>query len=306
MRIFVTGATGFLGSYVAEDLVAQGHDVAVLLRPGTRPWRLTAILDRLTVIEGTLDDPSTLGNGLRSFAPDAVVHMAWRGVGNSERNSKDQARNIADTVEMADLAADAGATIFVGAGSQAEYGPYNRAIAESNVPRPTTFYGIAKLASGLMAERHCAERKLRFAWLRIFSVYGPKDNEAWLIPSLIRTLRANGHMALTGCEQRWGFLHARDAAAAVRLVLTSPVAQGIYNLGSPDAPQLRDTVRRLHELIGAGELGLGEVPYRPDQVMVLAADMTRLEALGWRPVVGLDQGLRETLAWHAAAERGTS
>lgn len=306
MRIFVTGATGFLGSHVAEDLIGQRHDVAVLLRPGTRPWRLGAIRDRLTVIEGTLDDPSALGNGLRSFAPDAVVHMAWRGVGNSERNSKDQVRNIADTVEMVDLAADAGATIFVGAGSQAEYGPYDRAIAESDVPRPTTFYGIAKLASGLMAERRCAERKLRFAWLRIFSAYGPRDGESWLIPSLIRTLRAGGHMALTACEQRWGFLHARDAATAVRLVLESPAAQGIYNLGSPDAPQLRDTVRRLHELIGAGELGLGEVPYRPDQVMVLAADMTRLEALGWRPMVGLDQGLRETLAWHAAADQGAS
>lgn len=306
MRIFVTGATGFLGSYVAEDLVAQGHDVAVLLRPGTRPWRLAAILDRLTVIKGTLDDAAALGSSLRSFAPDAVVHMAWRGVVNSERNSKDQVRNIADTVELADLAADVGATIFVGAGSQAEYGPYERATAESDVPRPTTLYGIAKLASGLMAERRCAERKLRFAWLRIFSAYGPRDSEAWLIPSLIRTLRAGGHMALTACEQHWGFLHARDAAAGVRLVLESPAAQGVYNLGSPDAPQLRDTVKRLHELIGTGELGLGEVPYRSDQVMVLAADMTRLEALGWRPAVGLDQGLRETLAWHTAAEPGAT
>lgn len=303
MRIFVTGATGFLGSYVAEDLVAQGHDVAVLLRPGTRPWRLAAILDRLNVIEGTLDVPAALGRELRSFSPDAIVHMAWRGVGNSERNSKDQARNIVDAVELADLAADAGATIFVGAGSQAEYGPYDRAITESDAPRPTTLYGIAKLASGLMVERRCAERELRFAWLRIFSTYGAKDGESWLIPSLIRTLRANGHMALTACEQRWGFLHARDAAAAVRLVLGSPEAQGTYNLGSPDAPQLRDTVRRLRDLIGAGELGLGEVPYRPDQVMVLAADVTRLEALGWRPAVGLDQGLRETLAWYEAAEQ---
>lgn len=303
MRIFVTGATGFLGSYVAEDLIAQGHDVAVLLRPGTKPWRLAAILDRLTVIEGTLDSATALGSGLRTFAPDALVHMAWRGIGNSERNSKDQVRNIADTVEMVDLAADAGATIFVGAGSQAEYGPYDRAITESDVPRPTNFYGIAKLASGLMAERRCAERKLRFSWLRIFSAYGPKDGEAWLIPSLIRTLRANGRMALTACEQRWGFLHARDAAAGVRLVLESPGAQGVYNLGSPDAPQLRESVRRLHELIGTGGLGLGEVPYRPDQVMVLAADVTRLEALGWRPAIGLDKGLRETLAWYEAAEQ---
>ncbi|MFB6451683.1 NAD-dependent epimerase/dehydratase family protein [Bradyrhizobium tunisiense] len=304
MRIFVTGATGFVGSYVAEDLVAQGHDVAVLLRPGTQPWRLAAVLDRLTVIEGTLDDPAALVNGLRSFTPDAVVHMAWRGVGNSERNSSEQARNIVGTVELVDLAADAGATIFVGAGSQAEYGPYDRAIAETDVPRPTTLYGIAKLASGLMAKRRCAERRLRFAWLRIFSAYGPRDGDSWLIPTLIRTLRAGERMALTACEQRWGFLHARDAAAAVRLVLASPVAHGIYNLGNPDAPQLRDTVARLRELIGAGELGFGEVPYRPDQVMVLAADMTRLEALGWRPLVGLDQGLRETLAWHATAEQG--
>lgn len=302
MRIFVTGATGFLGSYVAEDLLAQGHEVAVLLRPGTSPWRLAAVLDRLSVIAGTLEDRGALGRELVGFAPDAVVHMAWRGVGNSERNSKDQARNVVDAVELAELAADAGATVFVGAGSQAEYGPYDRAVSEDDAPHPTTLYGIAKLASGLMAARRCAERGQRFAWLRIFSTYGPKHGEAWLIPSLIRTLRAGGHMALTACEQRWGFLHARDAAAAVRLVLTSPAALGIYNLGSPDAPQLRETVSHLRELIGTGDLGFGEVPYRPDQVMVLAADMRRLEALGWRPMVGLDEGLRETLAWHAAAE----
>jgi nucleoside-diphosphate-sugar epimerase len=276
------------------------------LRPGTRPWRLASILDRLTVIEGALENMTALGNRLRSFAPDAVVHMAWRGVGSSERNSADQARNIVDAVALAELAADAGATIFVGAGSQAEYGPYDRVIVESDVARPTTTYGIAKLASGLMVERRCAERGLRFAWLRIFSIYGPKDAESLLIPSVIRTLRADRHMALTLCEQRWGFLHGRDAAAAVRLVLATPAARGIYNLGCPDAPPLHDTVKRLRELIGAGELGFGEVPYRPDQVMVLAADVTRLEALGWRAMVGLDQGLRETLAWHDAAAQSAT
>jgi nucleoside-diphosphate-sugar epimerase len=304
MRIFVTGATGFLGSYVVADLIGQGHDVAVLLRPGARPWRLQNMLDRLTEIEGSLDDLAGLGRELHSFRPDAVVHMAWRGVGNSDRNNKDQARNIVDIVELIDLAADAGATIFVGAGSQAEYGPYDRAIVETDPPKPTTLYGIAKLASCWMAERRCAERKLRFAWLRIFSVYGPKDNDAWLIPSLIRTLRANGHMALTACEQRWGFLHARDAAAATRLVLASPAAEGVYNLGSPEAPPLRETVTRLRDLIGTGDLGFGEVPYRPDQVMVLAADVKRLEALGWRPAVALERGLRETVAWSRTADAG--
>lgn len=299
MRIFVTGATGFLGSYVVTDLIGQGHDVAVLLRPGATPWRLAEMLDKLTVIDGSLEDLAWLGSGLRSFRPDAVVHMAWRGVANSDRNSKDQARNVVDTVELIDLAADAGATIFVGAGSQAEYGPYDRAIVETDAPKPTSLYGIAKLASCQMSERRCAERKLRFAWLRIFSVYGPKDNNDWLIPSLIRTLRAGGHMPLTGCEQRWGFLHACDAAAAVRLVLVNPAADGIFNLGSPEAPPLRETVTLLRDHIGAGNLGFGEVPYRPDQVMVLAADVARLASLGWRPTIPLEQGLCETVAWSA-------
>jgi UDP-glucose 4-epimerase len=297
MRIFITGASGFLGSYLTAELLDHGHVVGVLLRPGTTPWRLVEIRDRLTVLNGSLDDLASLREPLQSFAPDAVVHMAWRGVGNAERNSTVQARNVPDAVELADLAAAAGARIFVGAGSQAEYGPYDRAIREEDVTRPTTLYGMAKLAAGLMAGQVCAERDTRFAWLRIFSTYGAGDADTWLIPSMIRTLRAGAHMSLTACEQRWGFLHARDAAAAFRLVLEKGAAQGIYNLGSPEAPMLRETVTRLRDLIDPGAtLGFGEVAYRPDQVMVLAADMSRLSALGWRPQVTLDQGLRDTVA----------
>jgi nucleoside-diphosphate-sugar epimerase len=298
MRVFVTGATGFLGSYVAADLLAQKHDVAVLVRPGRNPWRLADISDRLEPIEGTLDNPDAWKDRLVSFAPDAVVHLAWRGVDGNERNSTDQARNIVDATALAKLSAYAGARVFIGAGSQAEYGPYDRAIVESDMPRPTTLYGIAKLASGMMTERGCADCGLRFVWLRIFSTYGPKDRESWLIPNLIRTLRAEGHMALTACEQRWGFLHVRDAAAAVSLAAANPEAKGVYNVGSPDAPRLRETVTQLRNLIGTGELGFGEIPYRPDQVMVLAANVTRLRSLGWQVTIPLDEGMRETLAWY--------
>jgi nucleoside-diphosphate-sugar epimerase len=121
---------------------------------------------------------------------------------------------------------------------------------------------------------------------------------------MIRTLRSGERMALTACEQRWGFLHARDAAAAFRVVLENPSAHGLYNLGSPDAPPLRETVTRLRDLIDPkASLGFGVVAYRPDQVMVLAADVTRLTGLGWCPEIGLDQGLRETVAWANSAAK---
>ncbi|MET4519818.1 NAD(P)-dependent oxidoreductase [Bradyrhizobium sp. I1.7.5] len=299
MRIFVTGASGFLGSYLVLDLLERGHEVAVLLRPESASWRLGEVVDRLHVIPGALEHLDGLRQALGAFAPEAVVHMAWRGVAGRDRNSPVQAANVAETVKLVDLAAEAGAWTFVGAGSQAEYGPCDRAIREDDTPRPTTLYGMAKLAAGSMALRLAEERGLRAAWLRIFSTYGPKDADYWLIPTMIRNLRSAQHMALTACEQRWGFLHARDAAAAFRLATTHADARGIFNVGSPEAPPLRETVMRLRDLVdpGAG-LGFGELAYRPDQVMVLAADVSRMLALGWKPEVSLDEGLRETVNWH--------
>src|SRR6186713_2574527 len=112
MRVFVTGASGFLGSYLVADLVARGHEVAVLLRPGSASWRLGEAVDHLQVILGALEHLDGLETALKAFAPEAVVHMAWRGVAGADRNSPVQATNVPDTVALVELAAAAGAKIF--------------------------------------------------------------------------------------------------------------------------------------------------------------------------------------------------
>ena len=111
-------------------------------------------------------------------------------------------------------------------------------------------------------------------------------------------------MSLTQSEQRWGFLHARDAASAFRLAITREDAEGVFNLGSYEAPPLRETVTALRDLVNPNaDLGFGDIPYRPDQVMILQADISRLEALGWRPQIGLQEGLSETVTWYNAHQR---
>jgi UDP-glucose 4-epimerase len=299
MLVLVTGATGFLGSYVVRDLLDRGHEVAVLLRPASDRSRLAGVIDRATPVVTDLSDVD-----LGDLRPDAVVHLAWEGVAGAARDDDAQERNVANTERLLDASADAGATTFVGAGSQAEYGPRDDVISEDAPTAPTTQYGRAKVAALEASARTCAERGIRFAWLRVFSTYGPTDNPHWLIPTTIEALRAGKAVPLTAGEQQWGFLHARDAAAAFGTVVDSPGASGIFNVGSPDAPRLRDTLVLLRDLTDpSGVLELGAVPYRPDQVMRLQADVSRLRALGWSPRVDLEVGLRETIDWHDATHR---
>jgi UDP-glucose 4-epimerase len=299
MHVLVSGATGFLGSWVVGELLSHGHRVTALVRPGSDAWRLAEYGEKVATIAAAMDDHDRLRTVVTAARPDAVAHLAWRGVDNKARNDASQAANIFDTLNFLDIAASAGARVFVGAGSQAEYGPYGRAIRENDAPRPTTLYGHAKLACFHMGGAFAGQRGIRFCWLRVFSAYGPKDSARWLIPNLIRSLRAGERMPLTACEQRWGFIHARDVALAFRIALENDSAAGAFNVGSSDAPLLRDTVEWLRDRIAPGaELGIGELPYREDQVMVLQADVSRLMALGWRPAFDFPTGLQELVAWH--------
>ncbi len=299
-RVLLTGASGFLGAYVARELVAQGFPTSVLLR-GALPERLQPVAEKLTIIQGDLQQVAGWAEQAKAFAPEAVIHMAWLGVANTARNDITQADNVPATLRLAALAQSWGAKHFIGAGSQAEYGPINKLCREDDPARPTTLYGHAKLAASAMTQAYCAQQDMRFAWLRIFSTYGPEDHPGWMIPSLINALLAGACPELTKGEQLWDFLHARDAAAAFVAVLRHDKATGVFNLGSGEAPPLAETITHIRDSIDPRlALGFGKIPYRHDQVMHLQADIARLKmATGWMPKIGLAEGLQETVAWYA-------
>ena len=302
MRIFITGASGFIGSHLLEQLAGTNHQVAVLLRPAGNRGRIEPWLAGVEVIGGDLSRPEQWGAQLAQFGPETVIHLAWSGVVNSARDDLDQTCNVQNTAELVKVSQRAGAKNWIGLGSQAEYGPCNARVDESQPANPTTLYGVAKLAAGLMARCLCANLGMRFAWLRLFSSYGPRDDVSWMIPSLILALKEGRRPALTHCEQLWDYIYAADAAEAVLMTALSSGAAGVFNLGSGQARPLREIVETIRDMVRPGAaLGLGEVPYRPDQVMHLEANTGRLEAAtGWRPKTSLAEGLRRTVAFYCA------
>ena len=149
-----------------------------------------------------------------------------------------------------------------------------------------------------MTRQLAAQAGMRHAWGRIFSTYGPGDNEGWLIPSLINTMLAGQRPQVTLGTQYWDWLYIEDVARAIVAMAITPAAQGVFNIGSGQPVTVRTVVETVRDLTAPGmELVFGEIPFRADQVMHMKADIMRLTAAtGWRPSVPMDEGLSRTVA----------
>jgi len=298
-RIFLTGASGFVGAEVVRQLLLDGRDVAVLMRPSTNPRRIQKFLGLCTVIIGDLRNTEEIHSALLNFSPEAVIHLGWDGVKGADRNSPVQMDNIVSSINLHKLTSQIGCRYFIGLGSQAEYGQLSGRIFEDASTHPTTCYGAAKLATGLALERSAVAIERPFGWLRLFSSYGPDDDPSWLIPYLIKTLLAGEKPSLTTAGQIWDYIHVKDVAGGIIASLDAQVC-GIFNLGSGDGRPLYDIITMIRDAINPNlPLGFGDIPYRPDQVMHLEADIGALSAAsGWRPTISLESGIAETVAWY--------
>lgn len=308
MKVLITGATGFVGSHLLELFLNNNYQVQILLRPESNTWRIAHLIshNNINLLYGDLNDigQSDLKNSINSFEPESIIHLAWQGVGNKDRNDTQQLLNIQQSIELVKLAKGLNVKSFIGLGSQAEYGPCSNIISELQPTLPTTCYGIAKLSTSLVLQDLCEQFNIRYAWLRLFSSYGPKDNDSWLIPYLINSFKNNINPDLTKCEQRWDYIHVADVASAIYSIVISSQANGIFNLGSGQANKLIDIVNYINNKTNPDiKANIGAVPYRPDQVMHLEADITRLKKYtNWTPRKNLYQGLDETIEWFAQSQ----
>jgi UDP-glucose 4-epimerase len=296
--VVLTGATGFIGSAVLAELIRRQIRPVVLLRPESNRRQLPLLAEGKTIVASKFD-LSQVVEDLRAERPAVFIHCAWRGVGGEERNADFQsAENVPLTLASVKLAVACGCRQWIGLGSQAEYGNANRILDESAPTLPTTQYGKAKLVAGREALAMCVSAGIAGAWLRIFSTYGPGDHPHWMIPQVIRELLQGRAPQVTCCEQQWDYLFVADAARAIAGVADGKIS-GIFNLGSGQARPLKQIIEMVRaELQTPVVPAYGAIPYRPDQVMHLQANIAKLHAAtGWMPEVNLEDGIRQTVAW---------
>lgn len=291
----LTGATGILGTALIDKLLKEKVDVYVICHPGSPRNKDIRRSDGVHLIDCDLSEL----NKLPQLVPapiDAFFHFGWLGTANplNRMNMPLQVKNILYTLDAVNAANALACKVFIGAGSQAEYGRVNGVIHPDSPAEPISGYGMAKLCAGQMTRQMCREYGIRHIWPRIISVYGVHERGHSLISTVIDKLLAGEKPSLTKGEQVWDYLYAGDAADAFYDMAMSGKNGAVYVLGSGKTKMLRQFMEIIQNAINPSlPLGIGEVPYYPDQAMHLEADILSLtQDTGWKPKTSFEEGIR--------------
>jgi UDP-glucose 4-epimerase len=299
-RILVTGGAGFIASHVADQLVAAGHEVAVVdnLSIGKREYVPAAA----QFYPYDIKSPET-ADLIRRWRPQVIVHHAAQMSVQMSVNDPllDARENILGSLNLFQAAAQARVKkiIFASTGGAIYGDEVPLPARESDWPRPEAPYGIAKLAVEHYLHFFQREHGIIPLILRYANVYGPRQNglgEAGVVAIFIEKFLAGQPPRINGDGlQTRDFVFVGDIVAANLLALEYPRA-GTFNLGTGRETDILTLCRQLQELMGS-PLEAVHGPPKPGEQRRSALDSTLAhQELGWQPQLSLPQGLAKTVA----------
>jgi UDP-glucose 4-epimerase len=302
MKALVTGGAGFIGSHVAEGLLAKGWEVHLFddLSNGKRE----NVAPGATLHVGSLCEAAATAAVVAEVAPDVIFHMAAQVsvIESMKDMHNDLERNVGGAINLllACRAAGQPKIVYSSTGG-AIYGdpkPEELPVDETYPAKPLSPYGLTK---------HTVERYLglealvhgqRYTVVRYSNVYGPRQDphgEAGVVAIFTRRLLDGGVCTVYGDgEQTRDFVYVGDVAAATIAAADGPDGE-VFNVGTGLEVSVNQVVAALKAAWG-GEMKLNYAPARPGEVLRIALDVAKAErVLGWRCRVGFDEGIKMTL-----------
>jgi len=275
-KVLITGITGFLGSHIAENLIASNITVIGLKRKNSDIWRCRDFEDAIHWID--LDEEEGYVKELSSMDFDTVIHGAWIGVESDLRdNWVEQSKNISFLLSLLEISKNVGASKFIFLGSQAEYGNFNGKINELYPANALNAYASVKLACLELVKTFCLTNNINWIWLRLFSFFGEKENSNWLIPSLIHSMKIENQKDFTNGEQKYAYLYVKDFAAIMNKVVKSSIQSGVYNVSSSEVRSIKSLIEEVRDYVNPNfVLNFGVLPYRENQSMHMEGDCEKL------------------------------
>ena len=292
----MTGGSGFIGAWTAEELLREGHEVATL-----------------DLLEAPRNDVEHFIVDVRDFKRyrevakdyDAVVHLA--AVVDveeaSERPLYTEEVNVRGTLNVLEVARERGQKVVL-ASSAAVYGePKYVPIDEEHPLRPKSVYGATKASGDMLALSYSESFGVKVAVLRYFNVYGPSIGRRVpgnVIHKFLSRLLRNEPVVIYGDgSQVRDFVYVEDVAKANLIALER--AEGIYNVGTGKGISILELLELIFKVTGR-KTRVEFLPPRRGDIKESIADIKRVLGIGWRPSVSLEEGISRTWKWIRGSE----
>ncbi|HVC98214.1 MAG TPA: SDR family oxidoreductase [Pirellulales bacterium] len=307
MRTFlVTGGCGFIGSHIAEALVRRGDRVRVLDNLSTgKVANLEPCGGKVELLRGDLTDPVAVAEAVHGV--DCVFHEA--ALASVPRSVKapleTHAACVTGTLTLLDAARRAGVRRLVYAASSSAYGDRPTSPKhESDLPLPISPYGAAKLAAELYCQAFTATYNFETVALRYFNVFGPRQDPdspySAVIPLFLTAMLAGRRPTIYGDgHQSRDFTFVSNVVHGNLLAADAPsVAGRVFNIANGRATSLLELLAQLNGLLGL-RIEPIHAPPRAGDIRESLADITAArQALGYEPLLGFDEGLRQSIGYY--------
>lgn len=283
----ITGLTGFVGSHVARVLARTGWAVHGLLRPTSSVESLKDVAEKITFHDL---DRTPLDEVFAAAKWDAVVHVATNYGRGNEPPSVLAADNTVFPLSLLERAVAAKVPAFLNTDTCFT--------TDYKYLRPYTLSKKQFVQWGQILTEGTPTKFVNFV---LQHPYGPGDRPTKFVPAMAKQcLESTGTIDLTPGSQKKDFVYVGDVAEAYQLVLEKidklPPGTTTYEVGSGKAVAIKHFVELLHRLTNSkATLNFGGLKYRDAEIMFSQADSSALRALGWQPIVSLEEGLLRLL-----------
>jgi len=303
MKVLVTGGTGFIGSFVVEALLQDGHEVLVIANGRLLPAYLEMLTNQITYYQGDFGETDILEKALPGC--DAVIHLAWSTVPKQTKGATafEFSSNIPGNINLIEKCIDfkVDKFIFISSGGTVYGIPDQIPLTELHGLNPISNYGLGKLTMEKLLHLYNYTHNIKYTILRVSNAYGERQNlykNQGVIGVWLKNIVQKKKIEI------WGdgsvvrdYVYVKDVAAAVLNALAQIKNTSIYNIGGGKGYSLNDIVAAINTGLNIGV----EVEYKPSRnfdVPVNILDISKAQKeIGFKPTIGLAEGIIRTWKW---------